>query len=116
MQGESDAYPSEQIALRYLPNLKRLMDLIRAALRVDDLPVVLGRISDSGRDDDGKIWDYGDIVRRIQAFYVENDNNAALVTSTDKYKYSDPWHYDSIGYIDLGEKFAEAMVELQKRR
>ncbi len=114
MQGESDAYPSEEIAYRYLFNLKRLMDLIRAALRVDDLPVVIGRISDSGKDENGKVWEYGDIVRRIQAFYVESDNNAALVKSTDNYQYSDPWHYDSKGYIDLGEKFAEAVFRLQK--
>jgi hypothetical protein len=114
MQGESDAHPSEEIARRYLANLKRLMDLIRAALRVDDLPVVIGRISDSGKVDDGIVWDYGDIVRRSQAFYVENDVRAALVTSTDNYKYSDPWHYDSKGYIDLGEKFAEAMFRLQQ--
>ena len=39
----------------------------------------------------------------------------ALVTSTDEYKYSDPWHYDTAGYLDLGKKFAEAAVELGKR-
>jgi len=115
MQGESDAYPNEQIARRYLANLKRLMDLVRAALRVDDLPVVIGRISDSGKDDDGIVWDYGDIVRRSQEFYVQNDACAALATSTDNYQYSDPWHYDSKGYIDLGGKFAQAMFELQNR-
>jgi hypothetical protein len=50
MQGESDAALNAEIAERYEANLKRLMDLIRAALRSDDLPVVIGRISDSGRD------------------------------------------------------------------
>ncbi|MFG0331897.1 MAG: sialate O-acetylesterase, partial [Maioricimonas sp. JB049] len=49
MQGESDAAWSEEIAASYEANLKRLIDLMRAALRVDDLPVVVGRISDSGR-------------------------------------------------------------------
>ena len=53
MQGESDATTQETAEL-YEDNLKRLMDLVRAALRVDDLPVVVGRISDSGQDDDGK--------------------------------------------------------------
>lgn len=114
MQGESDA-GSEQIAGRYKANLKRLMDLIRATLREDDIPVVIGRISDSGRDDyeqagaNGKVWEFGETVRQAQADFVRDDENAAIVISTDDYSYSDPWHYDSAGYIDLGGKFADAV-------
>lgn len=113
MQGESDGSYSLEIAQQYESNLKRLMDLVRAALLSDDLPVVIGRISDSGNDaKDGKVWDYGPEVRAAQAAFVEKDTAAKLVTSTDEYGYSDPWHYDSAGYIDLGKKFAEAMLEL----
>jgi hypothetical protein len=114
MQGESDA-GSKQVAERYEANLKRLMDLIRAALREDDIPVVIGRISDSGKDDyelagaNGKVWEFGETVRQAQADFVKHDENAAIVISTDEYKYSDPWHYDSAGYLDLGEKFADAV-------
>lgn len=112
MQGESDAN-EEAVAKRYEANLKRLMDLIRAALRVDDLPVVIGRISDSGKEeDDGKVWDYGSIVRQAQADFVAKDTAAALVTSTDGYSYSDKWHYDTAGYIDFGKQFAEKMNAL----
>ena len=115
MQGESDASYGPKVAAKYEANLKRLMDLIRAALRVDDLPVVIGRISDSGNDkEDGKVWDNGDRVRAAQAAFVQNDEAAALVKSTDKYGYSDPWHYDSAGYIDLGKQFAQAMLKLQE--
>lgn len=112
MQGESDAGHSEAVARAYEGNLKRLMDLVRAALRTDDLPVVIGRISDSGRDEqeqDGKVWNYGDLVRAAQKAFVAADGHAALVTSTDGYGYSDPWHYDSAGYLDLGTRFAEAL-------
>jgi len=116
MQGESDAAFTEEIARRYQHNLRRLIDLIRAALRVDDLPVVVGRISDSRRDDDGKVWDHGEIVRTIQADFVARDGAATLVTSTDDYGYSDPWHYDSEGYVDLGRRFAETMVQLAAGR
>jgi len=116
MQGESDAALDEACARRYEANLKRLMDLIRAALRVDDLPVVIGRISDSGNDADGKVWDYGDLVRECQAAFVEKDACAALVTTTDNYGYSDRWHYDTAGYIDLGRQFAEAMARLEARQ
>jgi len=111
MQGESDA-TMQPTADAYEANLKRLMDLIRAALRVDDLPVVVGRISDSGRDADGKVWDFGETVREAQAAFVRSDGRAALVTSTDEYSYSDTWHYDTAGYLDLGRQFAEALVNL----
>jgi hypothetical protein len=117
MQGESDAAHGEEIARRYEANLERLMDLVRAALRSDDIPVVIGWISDSGQDDeqkDGKVWNHGEIVRQAQKSYVTNDPRAALVTSTDAYGYSDPWHYDSAGYLDLGIRFATAVHELQE--
>ncbi len=115
MQGESDAAYSPEIAHRYPTNLKRLIDLVRAALRQDDLPVVIGRISDSGQDGDGKVWDQGSIVRAGQAEYVQQDGFAALVTSTDSYQYSDPWHYDSHGFLDLGRQFADAMLKLNSK-
>ena len=92
------------------------MDLIRAALRVDDLPVVIGRISDSGRDEDGRMWNHGEIVRRAQQAFVDSDRAAALVTSTDDYGYSDPAHYDTPGYIDLGKRFADALDRLNGGR
>jgi hypothetical protein len=113
MQGESDAAYTPEIAAKYEANLKRLMDLIRAALRTDDLPVVIGRISDSHQGANGAaIWTHGDIVRQLQADYCQHDGAAALVTSTDEYGYSDPYHYDSPGYIDLGIKFADTLESL----
>lgn len=112
MQGESDAAYDEAIASRYYSNLKRLMDLVRAALRVDDLPIVIGKISDSWNDTDGKVWDYGELVQYAQEKYARSDGNAAIVRSTRYYGYSDPWHYDSVGYIDLGREFAEAIYRL----
>ncbi|WP_026753470.1 sialate O-acetylesterase [Sediminibacter sp. Hel_I_10] len=115
MQGESDAAYTEQIANNYYNHLKRLMDLMRANFHSDDLPVVIGKISDSWNDKDGKVWDYGELVQYAQEKYVKTDKNAAIVRSTRYYKYSDRWHYDSEGYIDLGEKFAEAIFHLQKK-
>ena len=112
MQGESDASYGEELANRYYTNLKRLMDLIRASLHSDDLPVVLGKISDSWKDTDGKVWDYGELVQYAQEKYACTYRQAAIVRNTRFYKYSDPWHYDSEGYIDLGEKFADAIYQL----
>ncbi|WP_417384598.1 sialate O-acetylesterase [Gimesia sp.] len=114
MQGESDAAYTEEIAKQYEANLKRLMDLIRATLYTDDLPVVIGRISDSGNNPEGKVWKYGEIVRAGQAAFVEKDKRAALVTSTDEYGYSDRWHYNSEGYLDLGRNFAQTLWKVPR--
>ncbi len=110
MQGESDAHYTAEIAKKYQANLRRLMDLIRASFRTDDLPVVVGRISNAKQDP--PTWKHGAIVRAAQAAYVDADGNAALIDSTDQYGYSDPWHYDSAGYVDLGKQFATAMAKL----
>jgi hypothetical protein len=115
MQGESDAVYTEEIARRYQANLKRLMDLIRAAFRADDLPVVIGRITDSGRYTGKTIWPHGAIVRAAQEAYVSADACAALVTSTEGYAYSDPYHYDSGAYIHFGGACAEALAGLRAR-
>jgi hypothetical protein len=113
MQGESDSNGSPAIALRYEANLARLMDLLRAALRVDDLPVAVGRISDSGEATDGTVWTYGDVIRAAQHAYCDADPTAVLVIGTDYLRYSDPWHYDSAGYIKLGVTFADALKSLE---
>jgi sugar lactone lactonase YvrE len=112
MQGESDAMHGEEIAANYERNLKRLLDLMRAALRTDDLPVAIGRISDSKQGTDDLIWKHGFVVRQSQANFVRQDRAARLVTHTDGYRYSDPWHYDSKGYLDLGWRFAQALLSV----
>lgn len=108
MQGESDATGTPEIAEEYAANLARLMKLIRAAFDSEDMPIVVGRITD------WEVWTHGEILRAQQAAFVENDENAALVTSTDKYGKSDKWHYDTAGYLDLGKQFADALAGLMK--
>ncbi len=113
MQGEGDASYDEAIANRYYSHLKTLMNQLRAALLTDDLPVVIGKISDSGKNEKGRVWNTGELVQYAQEKFVENDKNAAIVRSTKKYNYgNDPWHYDSSGYIDLGKNFAEEIFKL----
>ena len=117
MQGESDAYHSESTANRYLVNLSRLMELLRAAFRAPDLPVVLGKITDSGMDpDDGLRMNWGAIVQQAQADFVKNDRCAALVTVTEQFSHlADGWHYRSVDYIALSEAFAQRIAQLEKR-
>ncbi len=115
MQGESDGDKTEDIALRYYGHLKRLMDLMRASFLTDDLPVVIGKISDSFNDADGKVWDYGDLVQYAQEKFAKTDGHAGIIRTTKYYKYSDKWHYDSAGFIDFGEQFAEALHKLMTK-
>ncbi len=116
MQGEADAYHSREAADAYQANLKRLMDLLRAALRVDDLPVVIGMISDSGREPDGRVMDYSDTVKQAQFDFVAGDDCAALVRVTESLEYpeDDAWHYNSDGYLKMGSAFADAVSRLHE--
>ncbi len=116
MQGESDTRDA-YVAFEYQKNLKRLMDQMRAVFRVDDLPVIIGKISEPKRNapaDEPRRWTHGTIVMTAQQEYANNDDNAAIITSTDSYGYSDTSHYDSKGYIDLGIQFANEYAKLVK--
>ena len=115
MQGESDAFLSEAIALRYLANLKRLMDLLRASLHDNNLPIVIGKISDSWDTKIGKVWPYGELVQYAQENFARKDRKASIVRDTRYYKYTDQWHYDSESYIHLGQRFADEVHQLNQR-
>ena len=52
------------------------------------------------------------MVKYIRENYVRLDKKAAIVRDTRYYKYSDPYYYDSAGYIDFGTRFANALGEL----
>lgn len=107
MQGEADANKSVESANAYLSNLNRLMELIRAALRKDDVPVIIGKITDSGLGDKNKM-PYIKIVQLAQQMFVEQDICAAYMEHTESYPYNekDTWHYLSEGFVSMGEDFA----------
>lgn len=116
MQGEADAFDSQAVADEYRANIERLMGLLRAALRVDDLPLVIGKITDSGMADDGTVMDYIGTVQQAQQDFVSSDPCAAYVTVTDDLGYlDDGWHYDTDGFVRLGTAFADAMIELEQK-
>jgi len=116
MQGEADAFDGQSAADEYRANIERLMGLLRAALRVDDLPLAIGKITDSGMADDGTVMDYIETVQQAQQDFVRNDECAAYVTVTDNLAYlDDGWHYDTDGFVRLGTAFAEAMMDLEQK-
>ena len=114
MQGEADAHHSQAAADEYRFNLERIMKLLRAALGDEEVPVVIGKITESGMADDGKVMDYIETVQQAQQSFVDDDHCAGYVTEIDDYTHSDDaWHYDSDGYIRMGRAFADAMRGLQ---
>lgn len=116
MQGEADAYDRADAAAAYPANLNRFMGLLRAALRVDDLPVVIGRIADSGQDTDGVVMTYAPVVQQAQADWVAADPCAELVSVTRDFRFlPDGWHYVSSDYLTLGAAFADAALALDAR-
>lgn len=116
MQGEADAHTSETAAAAYFDNLSRLIALLRAALRKDDIAVVIGKITDSelGKED---IMPYIDLVHQAQQKFVSQDICAEYMTATQQYPYSekDAWHYTSPGYVMMGKDFATKMLALLSR-
>lgn len=116
MQGEADAFDSQAAADAYRTNIERLMDLFRAALHTDDLPVVVGKVTDSGMADDGSVMDYIETVQQAQQNFVRDDECAAFVTVTDSLGYlDDGWHYNTEGFIRMGTAFADAMMALENK-
>ena len=128
---ESSSMSSERAAGRYGANLKQLMNLMRAALRVDDLPVVLSEVGDSRMPEvlarlftepygyepgpDGSAFKYGSIVYAGQQEFVEGDGNAALVRTSEGVEFGpDALHYNAAGLIELGRRLAVAMAELDR--
>lgn len=115
LQGESDASHTRTIAEAYAGNLSNLLNSIRKEAKDLTLPVVVGEISDSmmGRGKRRQTYPFGDIVKSAQRQFVEQDNYAALVTTPEDHGFIDAWHYDSQTYIDLGIRFADAIMNLR---
>ena len=117
MQGEGDASFTEEIAQNYYNHLTILFKGFRASLRDADAPVVIGKISDSGKDPSGRVWKTGELVQYAQEKFVAQDKNAGIVRTTKNYGYGDdPWHYNSAGYIDLGKNFADEVYKLLQKK
>lgn len=116
MQGEADAYDNREASEGYDRNLARLVGLLRAALHNESLPVVIGKIADSGNTPTTRVMTYSPQVQAAQARFVANDRCAALVTATEDFGFlPDGWHYRSEDYLVLGEAFAVAMISLENR-
>jgi hypothetical protein len=113
MQGESDAM-QDWSAQAYYSNLNDLMQKVSSALGQEKLPVVLGKITESGFDRPGGGMEYIEIVHAAQEKYADHPQNALVSLDSITWLW-DGWHYSSGDYLELGEKMAEAMYELNQQ-
>ena len=115
MQGESDAEHSMESSYAYFDNLSNLMRLLRAALRNEKLPVIIGKINDSYMTPGGMpTQPFIKNVHLAQKEFTDQDDCASYLTETESYNFSeDAWHYDTDGFIKMGTAFAKAVKQLE---
>ena len=109
MQGESDT-GDPKLANDYGKNLAAFIKDIRAETKSPNLPFVLATIAEADA------WKaYGDVVRAAEAEVAKTVPYAATFSTAD-YGMCDPWHYDTPGMVSLGQRFAKAMRELERKK
>ena len=115
MQGESDAEHSIESSEAYFENLSNLMKYLRAALRNEKLPIIIGKINDSHMTPDDKpTQPFIESVHLAQKEFTDQDDCAYYVTEIESYKFSnDAWHYDTNSFIKMGIAFANAVEHLE---
>ena len=108
MQGETDCI-SAPTANAYQTNFTKFIQKIRADFANTNLPFVFGRISDSA------VMNYRAIVRAAQAAVDAADTNATMVSTDDlPLNATDNIHYTDAGLMTLGQRFAQAWLNLNR--
>ncbi len=109
MQGESDA-TKEGAAQAYYDNLSQLMKDITAAFGVEELPIVICRIRDSGQTPEERLMPYIETVWDAQVRYARDNDHVELIRLQEPIEFlDDGWHYASRHYLEMGELFAEKL-------
>jgi hypothetical protein len=105
-QGESDS-EAEKLAL-YLPKLKKLIERVRELVGNEKLPFISGEL---GQFND-KFKNFNADIHKI----TEQVPFTAVVSSKDLTDKGDNLHFDSESAQILGERYAESMIKLQKKK
>ena len=106
MQGEGDAqYPA--MASAYETNLANLVGHVRSDFNAPDMRFVAGRITTYY---DSKPTAGGNATVRTAQMNIGNRVSNAKWIDTDDLKWAYDGHYGTQGQIDLGIRFAEAVV------
>ena len=106
MQGESDAV-NKAMASSYQKNLSEFIQAARKDLNSPDMIFVSGRINSPK-----PVFAYTDIVRKAQEQC--NLPRYAYIDCDTLEKGTDNIHYTTRGIVEMGQKFAEAMLKIIK--
>ena len=106
MQGETDACDSGH-ANAYYFNLRDFMEDMREDLGVDLIPITAGLIAEQ------PMWPEADKVRDATSLLAENMGPMNVVETTDLPRHpDDPAHYNTVGQLELGRRFADGINEV----
>lgn len=100
-QGESDSTHPET----YLPKLKTLIANLRADLGDPNLPFVAGQITNSPP-----------MAINDEIAKLPGQVHLTAIASSEGLKTYDRWHFNTASQLELGERYAEAMLQLQEKR
>lgn len=115
MQGESDTHDyNHPMGVDYQKNLTQFIAKVRSDYDVADLPFIFGRVAESYGERALIVYGikalYLDDVRLAQASVDEADVNAYMVNTDDLSFNGDGIHYDALGQLKLGERFANEFI------
>ena len=105
-QGFSDQFEDaycEPLPSKYEANLSRFISNVKKDLSAPDLPIILVEARNGGELP---------VIQQAQNTVAASDATVSLVVSKD---LSECFHYDSGSQIIIGERSAEAMLELIKK-
>ena len=109
MQGESDADQGK--GAEYEESLEDFIKEMRREFKVRKMPFVMGRILPTFDRPEGN----GPLVRAAQEKIAEDDEKVACF-DTDDFERINKGHYNHKGQLELGETFAEHLLDLVKKR
>lgn len=110
-QGESDS--TAALAPQYEKKLHDLIARLRAELNAPDVPFVvgqLGRFADSPWDENRKLVD------QVHQSLPAKVTRTAFVSSEGLKHKGDKVHFDADSYRELGRRYAEAFLALERKK
>ncbi len=110
MQGERDARMGEAGA-EYFTNLTELIAAFRGDLGSPELPFLLGLVNPPPNR-----YPAAQEVREAQERAAREIPGVHLVATDDLTKWDDDLHYDNAGILELGRRFAAAVLEVSRVR
>ena len=103
MQGEADAKYHSKTVGQYRDKLDALIDGCRKEFGAPDMPFVCGRVNPSGAQYLKQVREAQETCKRPGYAWIDCD---------DLEKHADKLHYNSKGQLELGRRFAAAMLKL----